>query len=135
MVNINSVISYRTVGNIIETIYKVGNCSFTRTCRTDKRNLFAVVGIQCYIMQYDFFGIISEINIKEFNFTRKTCVFNTAVLLNFFPSPHICLFFRFNNIVVSVVLNIDKCNIAVVLFYFLIHKIEYSFRSGKCHND
>ena len=121
IVDVNSIISYFTILNIIEPVDKISNCSFSCSGTSDKCNLLSRCSIHFNIVKYHFVRIIAKVNSVKCYITSKSCVLcTTAVLCRLLPSPHLSIFFSLNKLIVLVVSYIYKLNETFVNLRLLV---------------
>ena len=133
LIDIDAVISYLSVCNIIETVYKIRYSRFACTRCADKGYLLSLFSKDGYIMQDSLFFRISEIDLIHNDIAVKLCISRCSVAVGMLPCPHLRSFLCFNYIVILIVFCIHKCNIAIVMLAFLIHKLENTFCACKSH--
>ena len=132
-VDIDFVITDFAVGNIVETVDKIGNSCFTCTRSSYERNLLSGTCVYRYVVQNHLLLGISEVDFVEFDISRKSFVCNTAVcLMRMFPSPYTRTLFALYEFAVYF-LGVYKSYISVIRLRLLVEKFEYSSRTRSSH--
>ena len=132
LIDIDAVISYLSICNIIKTIDQIGNRCFACSGGTDKSNFLPRCRKHINVMQNGFFR---KIHIIKNDITFQLHIGCAAVLLvKMFPCPHTGSFTTFHNLSIFFS-GINKCNITVIFFRFFIQKSKYTLCSRHSHNN
>ena len=133
-IDIDAVIAYFAVCNIVKAIYEIGNSCFARTCCADKGNFLPWFCKERYVVKYRFAFFVFKINFAEAYITRDADELRTVKFFcsRIFPSPNACALFAFykDTVFFSAVY---ESNIAVIFFRSLIYKCEDTLGAGKSH--
>ena len=131
LIYINAVVSDLTVGDVVETVYQIGNSRLTRSGRTDERDLLPRFCMERKILKHHLSSVVTEINVIELDVALDLAVRNGSVAVFMFPSPTSGSVSDLGNASGLVVDNgVDHLNVSVVYLDILVEHVEYTFRAG-----
>ena len=135
LVDVDAVVADLAVLNVVEPVDEVGNGGLARTGGADKGDLLAGAAIEVDAVQDGLLRHIAEVHVRKSDVTRQLVVGSGAIVVGVLPCPQAGALVRLHQLVVAVVLCVDKGHIAFVGLAGFIHHLEDALSTGQCHDD
>ena len=136
LIDVDTVVSDFAVFDVVETVYKVGDCGFARARRTDKRYLLTGFGVNADVVQNEFFGNVTEVHIEKSDVAFEFGIGDCAVrFVRVTPCPFARALIAFGDVAVFVDFGVYEFDISVVGFGFVGEEFEYTSRACDCHDN
>ena len=131
LIDIDTVIADFAVGDVVETVYEVGDGGLACTGGTDKGDLLSRFGPQADVVENQLVFVVAEVHtIKDHTALQASVCDGTVRLVGMLPGPHIGALSALRELSVGVLFRVDQLHIALVLLRLLIHEIKDTGGTG-----
>src|SRR5699024_6767876 len=134
-VDVDAVVADFAVGNIVKPVDEVGDRRLAGAGGADERNLLAGFRVERNIVQHRLARDIGEVHVIEPDVAAQAGVGDGAVVVGVLPGPDVGALGVFFQAAVGLFSRVDKGDVAVVGFGFLVQQRKDAVGAGQAHDN
>ena len=135
LLDIDAVIGYLALGDIVKSVDKVGDRGLARARRADKGNLLPRHRIERDVLQNGLLAVVAEADVVEAHVAPPLGIGYRAVAVRMLPRPDSRPLAALGQAAVGCFFSVDEGNVAVVRLGRGVDYLKYTLSARKRHDD